>query len=47
MPRFVIECSENVLWMKTPADIMSVVYRAAEAGILDYNYNPNLFILLS
>ena len=34
MPHFVIECSENVLWMKTPADIMSVVYRAAEASTL-------------
>lgn len=30
MPHFVIDCSENVLELKTPAEIMNAVYGAAE-----------------
>lgn len=31
MPNLVIHCSENILQQKTPAEIMNVVYKAAEA----------------
>lgn len=31
MPHFTIECSENVLFVKTPEEIMAAVYEAAEA----------------
>lgn len=34
MPHFVIECSENILWMKPVGDIMGVVYEAAESSAL-------------
>lgn len=31
MPHFVIECSENIISQKAPAEIMEAVYEAAEA----------------
>ena len=31
MPHFVIDCSENIISLKTPDDIMNAVYDTAEA----------------
>lgn len=31
MPHFIIECSENIISQKTPAEIMEAVYETAEA----------------
>jgi 5-carboxymethyl-2-hydroxymuconate isomerase len=31
MPHFVIDCSENIIKIKTPSEIMQVVYDTAEA----------------
>ncbi|MEP7377180.1 MAG: 5-carboxymethyl-2-hydroxymuconate Delta-isomerase [Chitinophagaceae bacterium] len=32
MPHFVIECSENIISLKTPGEIMEAVYEAADAS---------------
>ena len=34
MPHFVIECSENILQVKIPSEIMQAVYEIAEASNL-------------
>jgi 5-carboxymethyl-2-hydroxymuconate isomerase len=34
MPHFVIDCSENIIKLKTPEEIMQTVYNTAEASEL-------------